>query len=94
MLSKLQRLIVQDVVHAAGYEIAADTVTLNVGGMSCAGCATGVEKAVTAVPGVLSVEVNLALENAHVSTAPGTAVSDLITTIDGAGFSATLPAGR
>jgi Cu+-exporting ATPase len=82
---------VRDAVEAAGYEVAAETVTLNVGGMSCAGCARGVEKAASAVPGVLSVEVNLALETAQISTTPGLAVDDLITAIDTAGYSATLP---
>ena len=40
--------------------------TLAIKGMSCASCSNRVEKAFSKVPGVLSAEVNLALETAQV----------------------------
>ncbi|SDS66889.1 Cu+-exporting ATPase [Halopseudomonas xinjiangensis] len=42
------------------------TVTLNIGGMTCASCVRRVEKALQASPGVRSAEVNLASETARV----------------------------
>ena len=43
------------------------TVDLAIGGMTCAGCAARVEKALKAAPGVRSAEVNLAMARARVS---------------------------
>jgi Cu+-exporting ATPase len=44
---------------------------LAIDGMTCASCAGRVEKALAKVPGVMSAEVNLALETAQVSVAAG-----------------------
>ena len=41
------------------------TLRLRVAGMSCASCVAHVEKAIAAVPGVVSVTVNLATERAE-----------------------------
>jgi Cu+-exporting ATPase len=43
------------------------TLDLAIGGMTCAGCAARVEKALKAAPGVASAEVNLAMARARVS---------------------------
>ena len=43
------------------------TIDLAIGGMTCAGCAARVEKALKAAPGVGSAEVNLAMARARVS---------------------------
>ncbi|MEM9578402.1 MAG: heavy metal translocating P-type ATPase [Pseudomonadota bacterium] len=51
----------------------AQTLTLLVEGMTCAGCVRGVERALLAVPGVTSANVNLATEKAVVT---GTASLD------------------
>lgn len=40
---------------------------LAIGGMTCASCASHVEKALLKVPGVVTAEINLALETAHVT---------------------------
>lgn len=42
------------------------TATLRIGGMTCAGCATSVERALANVPGVASARVNFATETATV----------------------------
>ncbi len=47
-------------------------VSLTITGMTCASCATRVEKALKRVPGVASAEINLATETAHVVWSPGT----------------------
>ena len=49
-----------------GYPARTQKVTLNVASMTCASCVGRVDKALEAVPGVLSVSVNLAAESATV----------------------------
>ncbi len=56
-------------VHKAGYELATTERRLAIEGMSCASCVARVEKALRAVPGVLSASVNLASEAATVTLA-------------------------
>jgi len=74
-------------VADAGYGVPTATVSVGVGGMTCAGCAGRVEKRLKAVPGVLGASVNLALERADV-TAPAGSVSaqDLAEAIAAAGY--------
>ncbi|MDW3208159.1 MAG: heavy metal translocating P-type ATPase [Alphaproteobacteria bacterium] len=58
----------------------------DIDGMTCAGCARTVEKALSGVPGVAQATVNLALERAHVE---GDASSqDLIAAVGRAGYAA------
>jgi heavy metal translocating P-type ATPase len=58
-------------VSDAGYEPRLVSVDLGVGGMTCASCVAHVEKALRAVPGVISADVNLATERAHVRALAG-----------------------
>lgn len=51
-----------------GYEVPAAKVTFSVQGMSCASCVAKVEKALSGIPGVARVSVNLAGEKATVET--------------------------
>jgi P-type Cu+ transporter len=53
-------------VSDAGYNVAADKTTFHVGGMTCASCVGHVEDALRELPGVISVNVNLATEQATV----------------------------
>lgn len=63
--------------------------TLDIKGMTCASCSNRVEKALAKVPGVLSAEVNLALETAHVSGLSSmVTVSNLIEAVVAAGYQA------
>jgi P-type Cu+ transporter len=68
-LVELQNL--STVVHDAGYEVTGDVRTLAIGGMTCASCVAHVERSLSGLPGVLSVNVNLATENARVEYVPG-----------------------
>jgi len=65
-------------------------VDLTITGMTCSGCAGRVEKALLAVPGVASAEVNLALEKARVRFAENTdtAPADLAEAVETIGFGA------
>ncbi len=56
-------------------------------GMTCASCVGRIEKALKAVAGVNSVQVNLATESAQVRYVPGTPVHDLTEAVDKAGYS-------
>jgi len=58
-------------LHKAGYPTAGATLTLDIEGMTCASCVGRVERALAAVPGVTSVAVNLATEQAQVSALGG-----------------------
>ncbi|MDZ4067350.1 MAG: heavy metal translocating P-type ATPase, partial [Tabrizicola sp.] len=74
-------------VEGAGYSVPQSVQVLSVEGMTCASCVARVERALTAVPGVTTATVNLAIETASVtgSAAPG----DLIRAIAAAGYTAT-----
>ncbi|MEK9719463.1 MAG: heavy metal translocating P-type ATPase [Quisquiliibacterium sp.] len=66
------------------------SASLAIGGMTCAACATRVEKALRKVPGVDDAVVNLATEVATVSFAPGAVQADaLIASVVKAGYQAT-----
>jgi Cu+-exporting ATPase len=76
-----------DAVHDAGYEVAEATKTLPIGGMTCASCVAHVERALSEVPGVLDVNVNLATENATVAYVPGlVALPDMARAVADAGY--------
>ena len=59
---------VAEAIRAVGYEPAEETIELRITGMTCASCVGRVERALTAVPGVLDASVNLATERASVRT--------------------------
>ena len=81
----------QAAIEKAGYTVAAQTLRLGIGDMTCASCVARVEKALKNVPGVLSAQVNLATETAEVSTAQGdAALPQLIAAVDKAGYRAWL----
>ena len=56
-----------------------ETATFAIEGMTCAGCASGVERALLAVPGVQSANVNLATERATVTG--DASINDLIVAV-------------
>jgi len=65
------------------------TLQLPIEGMTCASCVTRVEKALSRVPGVQSVSVNLATEQATVVRQMRSgATADLIAAVEGAGYTA------
>lgn len=79
-------------VKNAGYEVATNTFSLAIGGMTCASCAARVEKALQKVPGVVSAVVNLATEKANISVIGGGDAAALITAVEHAGYAATVAA--
>ncbi len=59
-----------EAVRNAGYDVAQETISLPIGGMTCASCASHVEKGLSEVPGVIRAAVNLATERATVTYIP------------------------
>lgn len=78
-----------DALGAAGYSAIEDTLDLMLAGMTCASCAGRVERALVAVPGVISAEVNLATERARVRILIGVAgIDELAAAVGRAGYDA------
>ncbi|WP_085310057.1 heavy metal translocating P-type ATPase [Planktotalea arctica] len=87
----LDASVLKDALDAVGKPARADTVSLNIDGMTCASCVARVEKALQGVPGVLLAEVNLATGRAEVQ-ALGTKSPALIAAVKSTGKSASLAA--
>ena len=64
-------------VERAGYQVASDSVTLDIEGMTCASCVGRVEKALAKLPGVTQATVNLATEKASIRALALGEVQDL-----------------
>jgi copper chaperone CopZ len=65
----------------------AKTIRLKVEGMTCQGCAKGVQRALTGVKGVKTVEVNFEAQTADV-TGADLDVAALIKAVDDSGYKA------
>ena len=77
-----------DAVAKAGYAAPSATMTLDIGGMTCASCAGRVERALRKVPGVLDASVNLATEKAAVTVMGDTGGDALVAAVRRAGYDA------
>jgi Cu+-exporting ATPase len=76
-------------VERVGYEIREESAELAIREMTCASCVARVEKALKAVPGVRSANVNLATERAVVVHLAGTVTPDVLAAaVRGAGYDA------
>lgn len=69
----------------------ATDVELDIGGMTCASCANRIERKLNRLPGV-EATVNYATEKARVRASGSTDVATLISTVESAGYTATVPA--
>ena len=65
------------------------TVSLGIGGMTCASCVGRVERAIAKVPGVSGVAVNLATESATITTDGSVGAEALAEVVRDAGYEAT-----
>ncbi|RON16352.1 copper-transporting ATPase [Pseudomonas brassicacearum] len=79
-----------DAVEQAGYSVPRHSLELSIDGMTCASCIGRVERALTKVPGVQSVSVNLANERAHLELLGQIDPQTLIAAVTKAGYSASV----
>jgi len=79
-----------DAVEKAGYSVPQQTLELNIAGMTCASCVGRVERALSKVPGVKRVSVNLANERAHLELLGQIDAQILIAAVTRAGYSASV----
>jgi Cu+-exporting ATPase len=78
-------------IHDLGYEVTGEKVELNIIGMTCAACATRIEKGLNKVEGVTKASVNLALENATIEYNPAqTGPNDMMKQVEKLGYQANL----
>jgi Cu+-exporting ATPase len=76
----------KSVIAEAGYDIALHKSIFPVRGMTCASCVARVETALKEIPGVTSVNVNLATEKATLEYIEGISISDLRKAVKEAGY--------
>lgn len=83
-------ITVKEIVSAiekAGFSVALSAVTYNVKGMTCASCVASIEKSLSAIEGVYSVNVNLGTSKVSVSfDEDRVSPKKIIETIESAGF--------
>ncbi|MFN3810835.1 MAG: heavy metal translocating P-type ATPase [Roseateles asaccharophilus] len=80
------------VVEKAGFSLREKSLSLQIVGMTCASCASRVERALLKVPGVLDAGVNLASETATLRLLDGVDLQTLIAAVAKAGYEARLSA--
>lgn len=78
-------------IDVAGYTVPTVTHSFDIAGMSCAGCAASIEKLVRSQAGVLTADVNLAIEKLSVQALSSVSSDELINTVAKAGYSASIP---
>jgi Cu+-exporting ATPase len=84
--TKVDLTRIKDTVSQLGYGVATKKSIFPVGGMTCASCVARVEEALSSVPGVISVSVNLASEKATVEYLEGTGLVDMRRAVKDAGY--------
>ncbi|MHB8914883.1 MAG: heavy metal translocating P-type ATPase [Thiobacillus sp.] len=78
---------IRTVVEKAGYGVATQEFNIGIQGMTCASCVGRIEKALANVPGVYTVAVNLATEQARIEADAGVPLAALKQAITAAGYS-------
>lgn len=82
---------IQKKVENLGYGVVEEKAVLAISGMTCAACATRIEKGLNKLEGVREAAVNLALEKGTISYNPAvTGTADMIAKIKKLGYSANL----
>ncbi len=84
--SRVDLTKIKNIISQLGYGVATKKSIFPVGGMTCASCVARVEGALSSVAGVVSANVNLALEKATVEYADGTSIADLQQAVKDAGY--------
>ncbi|GAA3324825.1 hypothetical protein GCM10020331_054250 [Ectobacillus funiculus] len=78
-------------VEALGYHVRTEKAELDITGMTCAACATRIEKGLNKLPGVTKATVNLALETAAVEYNPSeVGTIEMVQRVEKLGYGATV----
>ncbi|MEM1503966.1 heavy metal translocating P-type ATPase [Domibacillus sp. 8LH] len=89
--SKITEADLQKKVHDLGYEVVSERDEFSITGMTCAACATRIEKGLNKLDGIQNATVNLALERATVQYNPSVlSPADIIKKVDSLGYGAVL----
>ncbi|MFC3749344.1 heavy metal translocating P-type ATPase [Paenibacillus sp. GCM10012306] len=82
-------------IRALGYDTVKESADFDISGMTCAACSARIEKVLGKMPGIASVNVNLALETAHVEYTPGDiGTREIMEKVSSIGYKATLKQDR
>ena len=84
--SRVNLAKIKNTISQLGYELVVRKSVFPVGGMTCASCVGRVERALSSVPGVVSVSVNLASEKATVEYLAGAELGSLKRAVAEAGY--------
>lgn len=86
---------IEDKIRALGYDTVKETADFDISGMTCAACSARIEKVLSRTPGIAAVNVNLALETAHVEYTPGNiSPREIMEKVSNIGYKATLKEDR
>ena len=89
---KVDTFMLVSAVHDAGYSIMTESITLFVTGMTCTGCVYHVESALTDVPGVTDVDIDLQSGRTIVNVVTGNVeLNTLNQTVKDVGYQVNVP---
>jgi len=87
--SKLSEVDFEKKIEALGYGVVKQKTEFDITGMTCAACATRIEKGLNKLAGVSSTNVNLALEKATIEFNPSeVSIADIIAKVEKLGYEA------
>ncbi|WNS41852.1 heavy metal translocating P-type ATPase [Paenibacillus sp. MMS20-IR301] len=86
---------IEEKIRSLGYDTLKETADFDISGMTCAACSARIEKVLGRMPGIAAVNVNLALETAHVEYSPGNiSTAEIIDKVSSIGYKAALKQDR
>ncbi|WP_238650739.1 heavy metal translocating P-type ATPase [Paenibacillus piscarius] len=86
---------IEEKIRSLGYDTLKESADFDITGMTCAACSARIEKVLGRMPGIAAVNVNLALETAHVEYSPGNiSTAEIIDKVSSIGYKAALKQDR
>ncbi|AOZ92506.1 heavy metal translocating P-type ATPase [Paenibacillus crassostreae] len=80
---------IEQKIRDLGYGVVKESMDFEITGMTCAACATRIEKGLNRMQGITQANVNLALETAHVEYSPGNVtIKDITQKVEQLGYKA------
>ncbi|OMD46448.1 copper-translocating P-type ATPase [Paenibacillus borealis] len=86
---------IEEKIRSLGYDTLKESADFDITGMTCAACSARIEKVLGRMPGIAAVNVNLALETAHVEYTPGNiSTAEIMEKVSSIGYKAALKQDR